>query len=115
MKDRGGWPFAVIVLLSILLPPSAFVLVRARVPADWRSLRAGDTIPEAQAKVPELRPDMKDGGMNAWYHAHRGIRQFGIEYHWDMDVDFDARGRLLCLNGRSCNDLCGILDSRYRR
>lgn len=115
MKDRGGWPFAVIVLLSILLPPSAFVLVRARVPADWRSLQTGDTIAEARTKVPELKPDSKDGGLNTWYHACRGIRQSGIEYHWDMDVDFDARGRLLRLDGRSYNDLCGILDSRYRR
>ena len=85
------------------------------VPADWETLRIGDSIEQATQKVPELRPAPKDGGMNRWYRASREVTHLGTRFRWVMDVDFNEAGELIRLNGRSYNDRCGQLDSTFER
>ena len=106
---------ALLVFGFALLGCLVFALMaRAQPPKAWRSLRVGDTIQDAVAKVPELRPNGKDGGMNQWYSAGCDVRRLGITYRWRMDVTFDEQGLLTHIDGRSYNDLAGPLDGTIR-
>lgn len=106
----------VLLLLAVVFIgcPSGLWLAKARVPQAWQTLRIGDTVAAVRAKVPELKACEKDGGLGLWYHASRDVSRLGVSYRWRMDVTFDENGQLLYIDGRSYNDLTGLLDSDFK-
>jgi hypothetical protein len=102
-----------LAFLCIVLAAGAVAAWYARppIPELWNSLQIGESIAAVRAKIPELKQyDERMFVANGPVTTH-----WGVTYTWGAYLHFDDAARLVRFEGRSRNEITGLLDTQFAR
>ena len=104
-----------VILISVVIFVTIWTgfLIRPQVPSEISGLRIGASVESVQSSLSWIKADAKDHN-KTWWSGGRHQHRAGVTYRWSFDITFDEEGRLTKIDGRSYNDVTGILDKTYK-
>jgi hypothetical protein len=98
-----------LLCIALIVGVAVAWFARPPIPEVWNSLQIGESIAAVRAKIPELKQyDDRMFVANGQVSEH-----WGVTYTWGAYLHFDDAARLVRFEGRSRNEITGLLDTQF--